>query len=842
VTGEAAKLHERGVAATARGAPVAGAAHLRRGLRLLGWPQAAADRALTARLLISLAHAEAEQGRPDAGLRLLDEARQLADPADHGVCDQQRGLLLLRAGRFTAARDCFDAALPLLTAAAHRGIEARTLLNRGVALQATGQIALARKDFRRCAAIATSAGLDRLAIKAEHNTGYCDYLGSDIPAALRAYANAERALGSEAGLLGVVLLDRARALLTAGLFREAQRDLDRAIDLFAGQRLRQDQAEAELARAQTALAARDDAAATRWARRARSRFLRRGNSTGAALAALVLLRVRFSAGPQRAGLAAESASLAAGLRHAGLADDADLAMLAGARSLIARGELAAAEALLPASPARFAPMELRLIRHLAAAELAVASGRGDAALRQVSASLAALHAQRSRLGSLDLRAGTVSPAVELAALGTALAWDTGSARRAYAMTEQARAQSLRIRSVRPVPDPRLAAVIAALRQAHTAQRQAALAGEPPSAELRSRLAELRRLIRSHDWETGGSGHTYAVAPLPEVTGQLERHNAVMVSLVEYRGRLGAIVVGPGTRRTATMVELGSRAVATELVKRVRADVDILASRLLPGRLERSLRGSLAASLASVDAIFAQAEAAIARHAQRGQQLVIIPTGSWWLLPWGALPSLRSRPVCVCPSATSWIRGAAARAPDARSPGQDVVIGGPGLAAAPAEVAAVASRFAAARVLNAGQATVAAALDAMDGAGTVHIAAHAEHDPDNGLFSRIWLSDGPLMAYELQQLARPPGQVVLAACDAGRAAVHPGDDLLGLASAFLQAGTQTVIASVARVADDAAQHVMGAYHQFLAAQRSPAEALAAALTDDPLVPFVCFGVG
>ena len=35
-----------------------------------------------------------------------------------------------------------------------------------------------------------------------------------------------------------------------------------------------------------------------------------------------------------------------------------------------------------------------------------------------------------------------------------------------------------------------------------------------------------------------------------------------------------------------------------------------------------------------------------------------------------------------------------------------------------------------------------------------------------------------MAYDIQQLAAPPGQVILSACDVGRSVVRPGEELLG----------------------------------------------------------------
>ena len=94
--------------------------------------------------------------------------------------------------------------------------------------------------------------------------------------------------------------------------------------------------------------------------------------------------------------------------------------------------------------------------------------------------------------------------------------------------------------------------------------------------------------------------------------------------------------------------------------------------------------------------------------------------------------------------------------------------------------------------------MAATLRALDGAPLAHLAAHGYHDSENFLFSRLHLADGPLMAYDVQQLAAAPRQVILSACDIGRAQVRPGGELLGFTAALLYAGTATVIASVARV--------------------------------------------
>jgi CHAT domain-containing protein len=138
--------------------------------------------------------------------------------------------------------------------------------------------------------------------------------------------------------------------------------------------------------------------------------------------------------------------------------------------------------------------------------------------------------------------------------------------------------------------------------------------------------------------------------------------------------------------------------------------------------------------------------------------------------------------------------------------------------------------------------VEATLRALDGAPLAHLAAHGHHDQENFLFSRVDLADGPLMAYDIQQLVAAPRHVVLSSCDVGRTVVRPGEEILGFTAALLYTGTATVTASVTRVGDEAAVGTMTAYHRLLATGTRPAEALAAATASDRLSPFVCFGGG
>jgi CHAT domain-containing protein len=85
-------------------------------------------------------------------------------------------------------------------------------------------------------------------------------------------------------------------------------------------------------------------------------------------------------------------------------------------------------------------------------------------------------------------------------------------------------------------------------------------------------------------------------------------------------------------------------------------------------------------------------------------------------------------------------------------------------------------------------------------------------------------------------------VVLAACDAGRSAVWPGGEAIGMATAFLAAGTATVIASVREVPDRTTVGLVTALHEGIANGLRPANALARAQLEHGDHGFVCFGVG
>ena len=840
----------RGLQEGNAGRPAVGARYIRAGLRQLGWLESdprpdvqqvhEAHHALAARMLGILAEWEADQGRTHYGLRLLDRAEGLAAAEDRGILLLQRGLIFVLIGRGDEAVRALDESITLLDGnAAETENLAAALINRSFCYLNVGHVRRARADLVWCQRVAAEGGHDPVVAKAQHNLGYCDLLAGDIPAALQLFSEAastyQRLVPS---YLPVLAMDRARALLAAGLAEDAGSELDSAIASFRQQRLDHDLGEAELTRAQAALAAGDPDAARRWAAAAERRFRRRGNDAWAHLAGFTRLRARAASSARQAPIAAEALRLALRLRACGLRHDADRAELLAARALLAAGLASRARQRIAGVRRRgsAAPLDVCLMRRLAQAELAEFEGQPGTALAELRAGLTLVQNRRSRVGSLDLQTGAAALGADLSAAGLRLALDRGSAPLVFAWLERSRAQAFRVTPVRPPADPQAAAVLAELRQLSYLIRSAELNGARDPAAI-SRRTQLQRDLRERSWQASGLGKATAQASLGEVSASLEQSGQCLVGILASHGRMLAVTVRRGS---AHLTELGDFDIAAEAARRLNADLDTLAGRRLPNRLDAVLRESVRHQTEVLTA-----EIVTPLLPSLGDDnVVLVPAGALASIPWGLLPDLRGRPVTVCPSASSWLaawRQAHAPVPDSRGSGP-LLVAGPDLQHAAAEVTEIAKVYPGFRLLSAETATVSATLRGLDGAMLAHLAAHGHHDRENVLFSRLDLTDGPLMAYDIQQLATAPRQVILSACDVGRTVVRPGEEILGFTAALLYIGTATVISSVTRVADDAAVGTMASYHRALRSGARPAEALARAVLTEPFSPFICFGSG
>jgi CHAT domain-containing protein len=226
-------------------------------------------------------------------------------------------------------------------------------------------------------------------------------------------------------------------------------------------------------------------------------------------------------------------------------------------------------------------------------------------------------------------------------------------------------------------------------------------------------------------------------------------------------------------------------------------------------------------------------------------LIVVPGARTYRLPWSAL---HAAPVCIAPSGAMWARSAT---PVPASAGHVVLVAGPRLPGAVAEVEAVRRLHDRPTVLTAQAATVAATTDALVGARLAHLACHGRLRSDNPSFSALELADGQLTVHELDRRGIAPTRVVLAACDSAADMTYVGDELLGFVSALLARGTRGVVASMVAVGDTESVGLMEQMHRCLAGGRSMPDALHAARagldTGDPRqfvnwCSFTAYGAG
>lgn len=838
VVGGALALHQRAVVAAREG-------RLQTAERLVELALSAdPDPDLRARVLVHRAYLVAETRSSAEGLRLLDELdAELVAPELLGLSAVNRGLVLARrhAGR---AVEAFDLALRLLPSGDPEPRVA-ALINRGSLRLEMGDLTPAAADFRRAVDLASRAGLHVLAAMASSNLGYTFMLGGDIPAALQVLDRAEPGLARLSPVLAArCRVTRAETLMAAGLLDDAAEQLDTAARVLGRHRATYDQAEAETELTRVLIARDQPAAARQVAARAARRFSRLGATVQALQARRLELYAGLLLGRGVAAAAEEAVSQTATFTDLGLAHQARRSRLLAAEAYLRLGRPAQARtALGGAHRLRRGDGVLDRVRTLQVrAALAEAEGRGADAGRDLRRALVDLHRHASGMGSLELRVAVAVHARQIARTGVAQALQAGDPERVLGWAELTRGLSQRLPPVTPPRDPVADGWSQELRLVRARAREA---GPGRDADLlQVRAGELERLLRAHAWRAdgrtadGAEDSPLAVASLKDLLAQ---EDGVALNLLVVDGDLLGVVVRD--RRTRLVPLTGLRGVV-DTSRRLRADLDLLASARTPVAIRAVARASAQAALARLDQDLVRPLLEPGRNGVVGQTgpVLVAPPGELSLVPWGSLPSLRGRAVTVSATATAWARGR----PRGRLGERPRVgsVSGPGLAHGDREAAEVSRVWPGGRVVAG-----ASAGQALQVAGTsdvFHVAAHGVHEPQNPLFSHLVMADGPLFGHELHGLERLPGHVVLSACELGCAETRPGDERLGMTAALLAAGVGSVVAGVARVDDQVSARVAVAHHAGLVDGLGPARALARALAEEPPgappAPFVCFGSG
>lgn len=830
-----------GVAARELGEVAVAVSHLRAAV-------AGAERAglgvRAAEARVSLAPTLQYAGRPLDALREADRAAGVLRGPARARLQMQRSGILVRLERF-------DEALALLgpAAAAFRRTgdavwEARAHNARGIAHGHRGAHEAGDRAFRRAADLFARAGDEVAVAQMLCNRAWLAGRQGAVPTALVLHDDAEARLAALGVPLGPALVDRCEVFLAVHLAAEARATAERAAEELAAGGMASDVPEAWLKVAQAALLEGDAAGAAVVAGKAAKAFARQARPAWEAAARWIVVQARYEDGARTAAVQRAALAAADALTALGQSTTALDARLVAARIAVERRRVGEAEAVLGGiRVGARAPAALRARAWEARALVRAARGDGAGSERALRAGWRVLDDYRAGLGATELRASVSGHGEGLARLGVASALAAGRPDAVLRWAERGRAAALRLRPVRPPADGALARGLAELREVAADLVRAESRAE--ADRLTARLVALEESVRRHARQAAGTGDREAIPALGRLAGALG--DAVLVEIVPLDGGLHALVVRDGR---AELRFLGSAADADREVEHLRFALRRLATR-------RGSQASLAAAAAGAGAALERLELLLLAPVADlvgDRALVVSPPGRLHALPWSALPSCRGRPVSVVPSAALWLAGHEARARADRGRlrrDHALLVAGPDLPHARAEVDRLHRAYPRAMVLAGPAATAAAVGDAMARADLAHVAAHGSFRADNPLFSCLRLADGPFTVYDLEAVRPAPTLLVLSACDSGLSAVRPGDELMGLAAALLMIGTRALVASVGPVPDDTTAPLMVDFHQRLGAGATPAAALAAAggsrrASTDPAwaaaASFVCFGAG
>jgi tetratricopeptide (TPR) repeat protein len=758
-------------------------------------------------------------GRRQAAIEAFADALSRSRGVQHArVLVRRCGVLAWFGDMEKASQDGRRAAQILRRTGDHEW-EAHARHNVALALMHMGRFAEAEREFVRAQQLEESSGESYRVTVTLHSRGDCALRQGDLPKALRLLYQARDRYRD----LGVVPSDVARdlavVLVAAGMTEEATIAADELVEVLEADRASAGRrADGLIAAATVHLDHGNAERAIGLARRAVRANHRQGNAEGERHSKLVLLKAQAATGRVTKRHAVAAAELASVLKDRYAAERLEAQLLAGrmARQM-GLTELATKQFQAASAQRRKGSALRRSAAWLATAQLADMRGDRAGMLRACERGLAVLDTHALSLGATELRARATTHGVELVRTAIGRVIEDGSARDLLRWTERWRSTLHATTTRQARQDPALTAELGKLREVESdiggvvdADREA----------NRRRIEErIRRLTHGSAGDGEGARRAFDVGELLVELGD----DTTLAGVVAARGTVYVVVAKRGRVRR---FEAGR-------LDRARDEVEYA---------RFALRGAAVASPATADALLAGLEPALARleetllgPAQRAMgdgPLVLMPPATLQSASWGALPSLRDRPLTVAPSATAWLRARATTPPRRR---RVVLAAGPGLATSAAEVEALAAEYRNPTVLIGEGATCAATLKGLDGAWLAHVGAHGRFRGDNPMFSALEMADGPLTVYDLEGLRRPPYRLLLTACESGVGSPTGADELLGLASSLTALGTAGLLASVVPVNDEATVPFSLAVHERLRAGDDLASSLLAArrAADDPV---------
>jgi tetratricopeptide (TPR) repeat protein len=761
----------------------------------------------------SLGGTLAYAGRSREALSLLNAAAGRVRGVAQARILVRRGLLLHILGHTTSAVEDLRKAAQVLRRNGDAVWEVRAVVNLAQALIDLGDAARADVALSRAESLLTAADRTFEAATTRHTRGLAASMAGHIPEALSHFDAAEE-LYAAAGARPAELSDaRSAALLAAGLMKDALTAAEEAVRILQRSGASPAYRAQALVRASNAALATDDHALARdYATRALRLYSRQQRERGRTEARLALLRARYSTGERSPRLLREATAVSTYTTQHRMTEAVEAHLLAGqiAHDL---GDKAQARVHLDAArKGRFSKSALaRLLSWRAAALRAEISGRRRSKLDACDRGFRALEAHQLSLGAIETRAAATAHARSLAQMALRDAIGHNDPLAVFTWAERSRATALTLPPINTPEDPELTAELIALRQARRRLDEATVEGSPVGT-LDQLCRELEDRVRRHTLRTSAAvAEPYDKLSIADILAQV--NDATLIELVPVDGQLYALLI------TAAGIRLQRCGSLTDALRS--ADY----SRFFLRRLTRSATAANAWASQAKAGEFIQHRllGILPEDIPAKGPVVIIPPAQLASVPWGLLPALRGRDLSVAPSALAWRQAK-------RLPGGDggvVLVAGPGLAQADAEVAGIAALYPGAAVLVGADATADAVLAALDGIALAHIAAHGTFRSDNPMFSSLRLHDGSVTVLDLQRLRSAPRRVILSSCDTGSSSPVGQDEMLGMANALIPQGTMSMLAAVLPVNDEDTARLAVRFHKELRASGSMAAALRAA---------------
>ena len=811
-----------------------------------------------AALLMSRSSVSLELGRTDAARRDLRAAASLVTSEQITELDFHWAVLLHNLGRLADAAPRYRRVLSDSEACArHMVLSANNL---ALIESQQGRYAQALRRLGEAVPRAVEVGPALIALVAQ-TRAWVTVQSGRFAEGLGLFDEAAKVYRTAGLPLGEHYIDYADVLMELRLLPEAAGAARSAVAEFSAAGVSLMAAEAQLRVAQLALLAGDCAEASAASTAAAAAFRRQTRAAWRARALLVMAEARLRSGTATQADLAQARAAAERLRTLGMTAEAVHSFLVSGRlaaSLGRRGQ--AITALTRAgSLARGMPVLVRLRGRLSSALAAGLRHHDHEALAHCRLGLIDLARHRGSLPSAELRALASGHGAELGLIGLDVVIRGGSPARVLNWMERSRAAALL--AVEPPELGEFRADWTALRAAQSQLRDDDVNGDEigTPAHARAALAASEQAviedrIRQATWRA----RPVAGRPATLVTaGALRDHLAgrTFIAYGLHGGNLVAVLVEPRRNKIVTLgpvapvqAQLRAFLFALRRLAQPRRPDEVAAARASADLRIRTLTGLL------LDPLELPADA----------ELVIAGVRRLQGVPWSAL---HGGPVCLTPSATFWARSALAAQARRRdreagsadgsgaqgsgaqgsgaqgsgahgsgAQGSVVLVAGPGLPGAVAEVEALAAIHPAAVLLSPPGSTAEVVAGALAGADLAHLACHGTLRADNPMFSSLLLSDGPLTVQELYARGLAPHRLILAACESGAQVSYAGDEVLGFVSALLARGTAGILASTAVVPDVEAVGLMTAVHRGLVRgatlSRALHEARQSVDTEDP----------